>query len=527
MKSNSNYLFNLLIVFISIISSINLYSSSDEVVSPPNILLIICDDLNTDIEGWGGHPQTITPNISRLMDGAINFKQAHCTIPICAPSRSSFLTGIYPHNSNNFAFDQWKKNPTLSQSKSLSRYFKDNGYFTLGTGKIMHHLVRSEWDVFFQESDYGPYAFDGEENRPHPLVPKPFRDDFGRIDGSFGPLMNLKDKTFGGKEYSWKSGNWVRMYPLGYETDDLRDPTADEQNTQWVIEQLNDLSQKNTKKPFFMALGLMRPHTPLIVPQKYFDLFPLESIKIPEILEDDAADTFLLDSRGGNDRGRRMFNSLVASYDTKELALKQFIQAYLACVASVDDLVGQILDKLDSTKLSENTIVVFTSDHGWGNGPKDYVYKNSLWEESTRVPLIIRVPEHAQKGVECEHPVSLIDLYPTLLELCGLSSDNRISKEGHLLDGYSLVPFIKSPENPVWNGPDSALTAIHKWKEKDPFEQSYSLRSKDWRYIRYHTGKEELYDKSNDVLEWTNLAYNTEYRNQIIEFRKKLDERLK
>ena len=527
MKNKSHILNYSLPFLISIASFINLYAVNVETNGPPNVLLIICDDLNTDIEGWGGHPQTLTPNITRLMQEAISFKQAHCTIPICAPSRSSFLTGIYPHNSNNFAFDQWMKNPVLSQSKSLSRYFKDNGYFTLGTGKIMHHLVRSQWDEFYQESDYGPYAFDGKENKPHPLVPKPFRDDFGRIDGSFGPLMNLNGKTFEGVEYSWQSGNWVRMYPLDYETDENRDPTADEQNTQWVIQRLNDLSQNNNEEPFFMALGLMRPHTPLIVPQKYFDRFPLDSIDLPEMLEGDAIDTFLLDSRGGNDRGRKIFNSLVASYETKELALKHFIQAYLACVASVDDLVGQILDTLEKTELSENTVVVFTSDHGWGNGPKDYVYKNALWEESTRVPLIIRVPELTQGGIVCNHPISLIDLYPTLLELCGLSADNRISEKGHRLDGHSLVPFIQVPNTLEWTGPNSALTAIHKWKEKDPLNQSYSLRSKDWRYIRYHTGKEELYDKTDDVFEWTNLAYNTEYKDVIIQFRKELDERLK
>ena len=245
------------------------------------------------------------------------------------------------------------------------------------------------------------------------------------------------------------------------------------------------------------------------------------------MLEGDAIDTFLLDSRGGNDRGRKIFNSLVASYETKELALKHFIQAYLACVASVDDLIGLILDTLEKTELSENTIVVFTSDHGWGNGPKDYVYKNALWEESTRVPLIIKVPELTQGGIECNHPVSLIDLYPTLLELCSLSADNRISETGYRLDGFSLVPFIQTPNTLEWTGPNSALTVIHKWKEKDPLNQSYSLRSKDWRYIRYHSGKEELYDKTEDVFEWTNLAYKTEYKDQIIKFRKELDARLK
>ena len=175
-----------------------------------------------------------------------------------------------------------------------------------------------------------------------------------------------------------------------------------------------------------MGVGFVRPHTPLIVPQKYFDLFPLDEIKLPKIKKGDAEDTYKNtvtsdeDDRGG-DRGTKMFDSLVASYGgDRVLALRKFIQAYLASVASVDDLIGEILATLKETGLDKDTIVIFTSDHGWGNGEKDYLYKNSLWQESTRVPLIVRAPAVTTQGGECNEPVSLIDLFPTLVDLCGL-----------------------------------------------------------------------------------------------------------
>ena len=494
----------------------------------PNVILIVCDDLNTDIEGFGGHPQSQTPNISRLMDSGVSFQQMHCTIPICAPSRSSFFTGIYPHTSNNFGMDNWNQNSVLANSKTIFAHFKENGYRTIGTGKLMHHHAHADWDEFREEADYGPYAHNGTQQVPHPLTPAPLRNDFGKIDGSFGPFVSLQGKDFGdGKRYTWQRGNWENIYDMSFPQKGARDLTADEANTQWAVEKLKGYSDESNAKPFFMGIGFMRPHTPLIVPQRFYDQYPLESLELPKILQGDAEDTYLTKSRGGNDRGLKLFNSLVASYDGDvELALKHFTQAYLACVASVDELVGLILDAVDQSPLKDNTIIVFTSDHGWGTGPKDYVYKNSLWEESTRVPFIIRAPGVAKKGADVEHPTSLVDLYPTLIELCGLSGDTRRNEQGAVIDGNSLVPLMINPVIDDWGGPEGALTAIHKWKDMDPMMQNYSLRTKDWRYIRYYTGDEELYDHRSDLLEWDNLASNPEYTARLASFRKQLDQRI-
>ena len=497
----------------------------------PNVLLIVCDDLNDYVETLGGHPQTKTPNIRKLIDSGVSFTQAHCNIPICNPSRASFATGIHPHTSKQFGFEDWDKNEILKNSRTMMDHFGRNGYHTLGTVKVMHNRDRQEWKEFGYPSDYGPFLFNGKDRIPNLSVPAPFRDDFGIIDGNFGPLENISAKISPdtGKGYSWQTGGWRKQRTMKYISDEDRDPTGDELNAKWAVKRLNELAKEKGKKPFFMGVGFVRPHTPLIVPQKYFDLFPLDSIQLPRILEGDTDDTFKhtvtskADDRSG-DRGTKMYDSLVASYaGDRELALKKFIQAYLASVASVDDLVGDILQALEQTGLDKNTIIIFTSDHGWGNGEKDYLYKNSLWQESTRVPLIIRAPELSNSGNKCEHPVSLVDLYPTLLDLCDLPSNTMKNDKGRPLDGFSLKPFLADPENGKWNGPEYAITAMYKWSQYyDPAFQNYSLRFKDWRYIRYENGKEELYHTAKDDHEWNNLALDEKFEKKLFKFRQTL-----
>lgn len=496
----------------------------------PNVLLIICDDLNTDIEGFGNQLQAKTPNIARFEESGLSFLQAHCTAPICAPSRSSFLTGLYPHTSRNYGFDKWFENDVLKNSRTVMDYFRMNGYYTLGTGKVMHHEDHKEWDEFGNDSDYGPFAYCGTNNVAHPDVPAPLRD-FGAIDGSFGPLVKLEGRVFNdGKTYRWRTGNWKGMHAMRVESDDDRDPTADEINRDWVVDKLKGFARKPGDKPFFMAVGFLRPHTPMIVPERLFSMYPLASLQLPVIQPDDIKDTYLLTvgatAQGDLDRGAKIYEDLVASYGTREEALKRWIQAYLACVTSDDEHVGQILDAIDNSPLKDNTIIVLTGDHGFQLGQKDYVYKNSLWEESTRVPLIIRVPG-ITKGGRTSYPVSLVDLYPTLADLCGLTGDTRKNGKGRPLDGHSLKPFILDPKTETWDGPDSALTALFRWqKTYIPSEQSYSLRSKDWRYIRYSNGNEELYNHLDDPYEWTNLAGDPKYADKLESFRAKLEARL-
>jgi len=498
----------------------------------PNVLLIICDDLNDYVEGFGGHPQAKTPHFNSLAESGVSFLQAHCNIPICNPSRASMMSGLYPHTSQCYGFENWDQNEVLQNSRTMMAHFRANGYHALGTGKVMHNRDEKEWSEYGHPSDYGPFAHDGgKKDVPHPDVPAPFRDEFGAIDGSYGPLTNLKGRVSPatGQPFVWRTGNWKSKREMRYVSDDDRDPTGDELNAQWAVKKLKAYAKQKDAKPFFMGVGFVRPHTPLIVPQKFFDRFPLASIELPDIRPDDASDTFkhtLIakeDARGGI-HGNRMHDLLVASHGgNRELALKKFIQAYLASVASVDDLVGQVMEVVDNSSLKDNTIVIFTSDHGWGMGEKGYLYKNSLWQESTRVPLIVRAPGVSKAGSSSPVPVSLVDLYPTLIELCGLPRKTMKNPKGKPLDGHSLKPLLEDPKSKLWKGPTAALTALYKWATYyDPAYQSYSLRSADWRYIRYENGKEELYHTAQDPHEWKNLALDAKYGKRLTTFRKEL-----
>ncbi|MEM7233044.1 MAG: sulfatase [Planctomycetota bacterium] len=516
-----------------------LLSASLFAADRPNVIFIICDDLNDYVEGFGGHPQAKTPHMDRLAKSGVRFTQAHCNIPICGPSRASLFTGVYPHNSGCYGFTKWGTYEVLKNSRTLMDHFRANGYRTLGTGKLMHHMVRQEWKQFGNRADYGPFAFAGGEKVAHPDVPAPYRG-IGPVDGSFGPFVNLSGrKTPDGKPLRWQNGLWgPNSKPLRVDSQDDRDKTPDELNGDWAVERLRELSKPSGGEPFFLGVGFIRPHTPLIVPKRFFDMFPLEDIELPVIRPSDVEDTFARSIRGlpngaepsssrTEDMGARLFRQLVASYPSRDEALRRFIQAYLASVASVDEQVGRILNVIDESPLKDNTIVLLTSDHGWGMGEKDYLYKNSLWQESTQVPLIVRAPSVSKPGAACETPVSLIDLYPTLVELCGLTGDTKKNDKGHGLDGHSLKPLLEKPEAGEWSGPAEALTALYKWRTKyDPSAESYSLRSKTWRYIRYENGKEELYDTTKDPYEWHNVAGRPEHANRLAGFRERLLKRL-
>lgn len=505
----------------------------------PNVILIICDDLNDYVEGFGGHPDAVTPNMARLATSGVRFTQAHCSIPICGPSRASLFTGISPHHSGCYGFTKWDTYEVLKNSRTLMDHFRENGYRTLGSGKLMHHMVRQEWQQYGNRADYGPFAFAGGEKVAHPNVPAPFRD-VGPVDGSFGPFVNLKGQTAsGGKPVRWQNGGWAKQAKaLRVDSQGDRDLTPDELNGDWAVNNIRDLTEHSVGQPFFMGVGFIRPHTPLIVPQRFFDMFPLDQIDLPVIRPGDVEDTYAGSIRGipngseptsprTEDMGTRLFKTLVKSYPSRDDALRRFIQAYLASVASVDEQIGRILDVVDQSTLKDNTIIVLTSDHGWGMGEKDYLYKNSLWQESTRVPLIVRSPGVAKQDVACAEPVSLIDLYPTLVDLCDLTGETMKNDKGHTLDGHSLKPLLENPETSQWTGPPEALTALYKWRMKyDPSRESYSLRSKDWRYIRYENGKEELYDTTSDPHEWHNLADRPVHAKRLREFRSRLQARL-
>jgi arylsulfatase A-like enzyme len=466
----------------------------------PNVLLIVLDDLNDYVGVLKGHPQTQTPNIDRLARNGVLFANAHSNAPICAPSRGSLFTGRYPHRSGYFDFTPWFENKTLAATPTLMRRLRDANYRAYGAGKLLHHNRASEWDEFGPAADYGPLAYDGKKLVAHPAMPAPFRN-IGPLDGTFASLNEVPTIAPQGDlpgYTGWRYRGGREAFRYVSETD--RALLPDEESAQWAIKKIAELEQVPAADaaPFFLAVGFIRPHTAHVVPQKWFDRFPLESLVLPLIKPDDKSDCFYESAVSIEQKGPQHFSALLKSYPSLETGLRAYLRGYLASVAFADDQVGQLLAALERSRFANNTIVVLTSDHGYHMGQKEYLFKNSLWEESTRVPLIIRAPGfESAAGQRVIHPVALIDLLPTITDLCGATRTAPA-------DGFSLRPFLAAPTRAKWDGPPVALSVLRG--NGNNGAPHFAVRSDRWRYIRYGNGSEELYDHAVDPHEWENLA---------------------
>ncbi|MGL1886790.1 MAG: sulfatase [Reichenbachiella sp.] len=469
----------------------------------PNILLIMADDLNDFIGVMNTYEGVKTPNIDKLAGKGSLFTNAHSNAPICAPSRSSMFLGIYPHRSGNLGFKHWRKNVALANSKTIMEQLRDHGYQTAGAGKLMHHTWKEAWDDYGLRQDYTPIAFDGEKKVGHPSVPEPFRS-LGPLDATFARLSDVP-VIEPSEDYPGHSGWYSFPYrkTFRYVSEDDRDRLPDEKTADWAIEKLKDWDSQELSQPFFLGVGFIRPHTPLVVPDRFFDLFPLEEIVVPKELMESGDDVwFEQQYTPGKSKGKKHFEALMASYNSREVALKRYLQAYLASIAFMDDQVGRVLDQLNQTKFEKNTVIIFTSDHGYTLGEKDNLFKNNLWESSTRVPLIISIPTIDQQQ-EISTPVSLIDVYPTICSIANANGDNRKNENGLSLDGKSLIPLMMGKDN----NEAIALTMV-KGKKGG---HNYAVRTERWRYILYENGQEELYDHQLDQYEQTNLASDLQF----------------
>jgi iduronate 2-sulfatase len=480
----------------------------------PNVLFIIVDDFNDYSGTFGGHPQARTPNIDKLARSGVIFTNAHSNSPICSPSRNSLFTGVYTHRSGDFGWTAHDEQKVLKHNKTLMEYLRENGYRVMGSGKLLHHNRLSLWDEWgVKINNYGPFAYDGKKLVGHPSVPEPFRS-IGHVDGSFAPLSDVpvfpgNTETDGkpGWLYSIEDGKY-----LDYTDENNRDLTPDEMHAEWAADKIREMESLNEEPPFFLGVGFVRPHTPLYAPKRFFDMFPLEELEISPIREGDAEDCYYTSVLPLDRKGPRYYRLLKESYPDIETGLKHFLQAYLACIAFVDEQIGIVVDALDKSRFKENTIVVLTSDHGWNMGEKEFLFKNSPWEESTRIPLIIRAPGETSPGTEVDHPVSLIDVFPTLVDLCGLQGNTMRDDSEAQLGGFSLRPFLLDPRLQDWEGPEGALTVLGVGiDQENVLNQNYSYRTREWRYVLYRNGQEELYDHRNDPFEWTNLAGNGSY----------------
>ncbi len=441
----------------SLIFSFSLHSQSR-----PNIIFIAMDDENDWIGAFGGNTQVITPNLDRFCnENAMIFTNAHCTGPVSCPSRSSLLSGFRPERTGCYDNDQNMLNSALIQQyATMPEYFSKNGYITISSGKIFHkHPIPGG-------QDQGQWAFDIWEQERGNNKPQPDK----LTSRTEGIVDGIKIE---GQKYTGTNGTDFAWAP----TISGKEETLDYRTAQWFAKQL----QSDFDKPFLMAVGIAKPHLPWYVPREFFDMYNLDSIKIPEYKLDDLDDIL---TPSGEKKFSPTDDFLWVRQDEK--LFKGAVRAYLACTSYVDYCVGIILDALEKSKYNDNTIIIIWGDHGWHLGEKLRFRKVTLWSEVTRMPLIIRTPEMKQKS-ECKRVVNLIDLYPTLIELCGLPDRD-------VLDGRSLMPLIKNHDK-RWPFPSVTTEA----------PGSFTVNDENYRYTKYNDGTEELYNLKNDPMEWVNL----------------------
>lgn len=447
----------------------------------PNVLLLAIDDLNDWVGALAGHPQAKTPNLDRLISQSVLFSNAHCAAPVCSASRHALLSGLRPSTTGwytNTSKSLESYVATLGPTVPMPTHFKRNGYKTLAAGKIFHKGT----------SDVAGYDY-WSETRPKFKWPLELAARGHGYQGKSGGHFHPFPPDGGAIYQKYKRGVSGQSLCWGaLDKDDMpAEGMPDEQVAAWAVERLGQPQQQ----PFFLAVGFVRPHVPYTAPKEFFDLYPMQDVVVPSVPENEMDDIPLF--------GKAMALGMLEGGDHWNVLnigpnyWREMVRAYLACVSFVDAQAGKVLDALAASPYADNTVVVFWSDHGQHLGEKRHWRKQALWEESTRVPLSIRLPDSAHAGKACDRPVSLIDIYPSLIELCDLPP-----VEG--LEGTSLTAQLDDPAAPR-NQP-----AITTW-----YYKNHSVRGQRWRYIRYRDGSEELYDHQSDPDEHLNQAANPKY----------------
>lgn len=444
-------------LFISALLSLTIvfcYSSSiaQKGEDKPNVLMIVIDDLNDWVGYLGGHPLVKTPNMDRLADMGMAFTNAHTQAPLCNPSRTSFLTGLRPTTTGIYALGPWFRDlEQFREYVTLPQYFEANGYRTMATGKVYHDAFPPRKDRR-DGVEFTTWGFEGG------FLPRP---EEPIVKSTGHPLVD-----------------WGVFPDEDSEQDDWK-------VAEWAIEQLRDPG----KDPFFLSVGFRHPHLPLYATQKWFDLYPEDENLLPVVRADDRGDTpaFSWYLHWQLPEPRLAWLMMNHEWHAK-------VRGYLASVSFVDMLVGRLMETLKEEGLMENTLVVLLSDHGYHLGSKAISGKNSLWHESTRVPLIFAGHGIKERGKVSAEPVELLDIYPTLVELAGLP-------ENQAIEGHSLKPILDD------------VTRQRKWPAITSHGPgNHSIVTKQWRFIQYADGSEELYNIRDDPYEWRNLATVDDYQ---------------
>ncbi len=466
------------------ISSIQAQSESDgnqvNSHSQPNVIFFAVDDMN-DWAGPLGYNQVITPNMDRLANSGITFTNAHAPASYCAPSRTAIWTGLQASTTGCYGWEVYHHD--YPELVPLQMAFDQGGYETYGAGKLFHHgsgyVDLRSWDEYFSRSQ--EMRDSGWEMNGYHFDDVPLPDPY-----PYGPYYNQP-----GKKYKYPFH--LEWGPIANEQED---EMLDAMRTNWMV----DIINKKHDKPFFMAVGMYSPHYPNYAPQKYFDLYDRDAIVLPPYKEDDLDDL--------SPEIKKFYTN--RSKQHKELeklgALKDAMHGYLASISFADAMLGRIIDAVEASPYKDNTIIVLWSDQGFHHGEKGHWGKHTLWQRTTQVPFIWSGPG-ISKNKKVKTAVGLIDMYPTLKELCSLPVNNE-------LDGVSLAKTLKNPS-----------TA----KERNVFvpyvdRGSYVVINSDWRYILNKDGSEELYDTKKDPNEWYNLAGNEKYTQTIKDMQKSAPE---
>ncbi len=465
----------------------------------PNVLFIAVDDLNNHL-GCYGNAIVRSPNIDHLAGSGVRFDRAYTQFPLCSPSRVSMLTGLRPDTTRIYDLQKdFRKETNIPHAVTMPQLLLSNGWFVARVGKMFHYGVPGNigqpglddplsWQVAIyprgrdrDEEDKVINLNRGEPN-PERNPNRPNRNP-NRTRRNVNPSRATNQL---GAALAWHESEGSD----GEFTDAL------------VADEAIRLLEKNQARPFFLGVGFYRPHVPWIVPKKYFTLYPLENISLP--------------FNPPNDRDDIPAPALWVpkwNYGRSDEEVRGAIRAYYASISYMDQQVGRVLDTLDRLNLSTNTLVVLWGDHGWHLGEHGCWQKQSLFEESARVPLIIRAPGLKGNGRPCAAIVESVDLFPTVAEYCGV----RVPKN---LAGKSLMPLLKSPTK-SWDRP--AYTQTRRGNTNG-FFMGYSVRTERWRYTEWDDGKRgsELYDHQNDPREFTNLASNAAFAKTVVDLRKLL-----
>ncbi len=458
----------------------------------PNVLFLIADDLN-NLLGCYGDKLAKSPNIDKLAARGVRFEHAYCSFPLCGPSRNSFLTGLYP-NSTGILGNATLFRQTIPSQVSMPQRFRQDGYFAARIGKLFHYGVPTSIGTNGHD-DPGSWELELNPAGVDRLVEEP--DIFSLTKGQFGGTL------------SW----YASPRP-----DDLHTDALEASDAEWVLERC----AKRKDRPFFLAVGFFRPHTPYVSPKKYFDMHPASDMPVVQGVKEDQAD---IPPAG------------LGSYKSEQDKLtddlrRECRQAYNASISFMDAQVGRVMAALDRLGLADNTIIVFTSDHGYHMGEHGLWQKMSVFEESARVPLLLVAPGVSKPDSVAKTPVSHVDMFPTLAELCGVKTPDN-------LQGQSLVPILKDTTQA---GRGWALTQVMRGGGQlgratttpDVGSNSkkffgYSLRTPRYRYTEWDEGRRgrELYDHDKDPKELTNLADKSDLAETVAQLSTQLRDAVK